>query len=253
MIYNTINANRTMETPMVVIDTVWEPHTFPAYYIKPSTIAGKGLCIPHPDTHFHNLVHSVHAHLPWHQSSHGAQPEICPETDIHETAQAYHIEMALAGVSDEDSVLIQWRAPRTLVVTGGLTQAEAQIEQREEDFAHQSKEESFDGMLRKVSISENLSKKDRPQLGKRQNGALAEEKGEQVDVEGIDDGEPLYILKERKSGPFQRTFTLPADIDVDGCKTSLEHGLLTIDIPKKEPQKKQEGRFMLGDTSSGQH
>lgn len=248
MIYNSIN----METPMAIIDTVWEPHTFPAFYIKPSTIAGKGLRIPHPDTHFHNLVHSVHAHLPWHQSSHGAQPEICPETNIHETAQAYHIEMALAGVSDEDGVLVQWRAPRTLIVTGGLTKAEAQIKRREEDLVHLSEEEKFNGILRKVSISGNLSQKDKAQLGKMQNGALAEGKGEQVDVEGTNDGEPLFILKERRSGPFQRTFTLPADIDVDGCKTSLKHGLLTIDIPKKEPQMKQEGRSMLGDTSSGQ-
>jgi HSP20 family molecular chaperone IbpA len=246
MIYN------TTEAPMAVIDTVWEPHTFPAFYIKPSTIAGKGLRIPHPDNHFNNLVHSVQAHLPWHQSSHGAQPEICPETNIHETAQAYHIEMALAGVSDEDGVLVQWHAPRTLIVTGGLTKTEAQIERREEDFVHLSEEENCDGMLRKVSINGNLSKKESAQPGKGHNGVLAEGKREQVKLEGTDDGEPLFILKEIRSGPFQRTFTLPADIDVDGCKTSLKHGLLRIDIPKKEPQTKQEEKLVLGDTSSGQ-
>jgi HSP20 family molecular chaperone IbpA len=235
MIYNTINQ----ETPMAIIDTVWEPHTFPASYVKPSTIAGKGLRIPHPDSHLHNFVHSVHAHLPWHQTSHGSQPEVCPETNIHETAQAYHIAMALAGVSDEDAVLVQWRAPRTLIVTGGMTKAEAEVARQEENF---------DGLLRKVSVSGNLSKEDKAHLEKKTNGGAVEGNTDQLNSEAAEDVEPLCILKERRSGPFQRTFTMPADIDVKGCKTKLEHGLLTIDVPKREPQKKQEERVVLNGT-----
>lgn len=226
MIYNTINE----ETPMAIIDTVWEPHTFPASYFKPSTIAGKGLRIPHPDSRLHNLVHSVHAHLPWHQNSYESQPEVCPETNIHETAQSYHIGMALAGLSDKNAVLVQWHAPRTLVVTGGLTKAEADVVRQEENV---------DGLLRKVSVSGNLSQEKKAQPGHVQDGALV---GGKTDVA---EDEALCILKERRSGPFQRTFTLPADVDVNGCKTKLEHGMLTIDVPKKEPQQKQEERVMF--------
>lgn len=234
MIFNTITA----ETPVAIIDTIWEPHTFPASYMKPSTIAGKGLRIPHPDSHLHNLVHSVHAHLPWHQSSHGAQPEVCPETNIRETAQAYHIEMALAGVSDEDAVLVQWHALRTLIVTGGLTKAEAQLDQQKEDY----------GFLRKISISGSSSKQGEVQLDNKNSAALLDEKSDKTGGESGEDSGPLFILQEWRSGPFQRTFTMPADVDVKGCKAKLEHGLLKIDVPKKEPQRKQEESVMLNGT-----
>jgi hypothetical protein len=113
------NASTKMETPMTIVDTIWEPHTVPIAYLKPSSLSDKTPYTPHPETHHQSLVHSVHTHLPWHQRSHGAPPAVCPETDIRETAQAYHIEMALAGVSDKSSISIEWHAPRTLVVAGG--------------------------------------------------------------------------------------------------------------------------------------
>jgi HSP20 family molecular chaperone IbpA len=45
---------------------------------------------------------------------------------------------------------------------------------------------------------------------------------------------PIFILNERKVGPFQRTFTLPIDADMKGLKAKLEDGLLRIDLPKRD-------------------
>ena len=237
----------TMGMPMAVIDTVWEPHTYPTSYLKPFTIAAKPLHMLHPDTHPPNLVHSVHTHLPWHQHSHGTQPEVCPETDIRETAQAYHIEMALAGVSDKDRVLIKLLAQTNKIFKGGLTKPEAQVDREAAGFVCPPVEEKFGGTLKKVSASGNLSQKDRSELEKIQTGVIANGNNGKIIVDGPDHCGRPFVLKERTLGLFQRTFTLPIDADVEGYKVRLEHGLLRIDIPKKEPQEKQEDKVILDD------
>lgn len=45
---------------------------------------------------------------------------------------------------------------------------------------------------------------------------------------------PISILCERKTGLFQRTFTLPTDVDMRDLKAKLEDGLLRIDLPKRD-------------------
>lgn len=48
-----------------------------------------------------------------------------------------------------------------------------------------------------------------------------------------------YILLERSYGPFRRVFSLPQTVDEDGIKATLEQGVLTIKIPKKELKKEE--------------
>lgn len=43
---------------------------------------------------------------------------------------------------------------------------------------------------------------------------------------------------ERRRGSFSRRFRLPENAIVDGIKCGLEHGLLTVEVPKKEEQEK---------------
>ncbi len=43
-----------------------------------------------------------------------------------------------------------------------------------------------------------------------------------------------YVLLERSYGPFRRVFSLPQTVDEDGIKATLEKGVLTIKVPKKE-------------------
>lgn len=46
-----------------------------------------------------------------------------------------------------------------------------------------------------------------------------------------------YHRVERAHGSFSRVFTLPRTLDTDKIEARLEHGLLTLRIPKKEDVK----------------
>jgi len=49
--------------------------------------------------------------------------------------------------------------------------------------------------------------------------------------------EENYYRRERSYGKFQRTFTLPADVDSDQIKAEFKDGVLQIEIPKPEEKK----------------
>jgi len=49
--------------------------------------------------------------------------------------------------------------------------------------------------------------------------------------------EKNYYRKERTYGKFQRTFSLPADVDADGITAELKDGVLRVEVPKPENQK----------------
>lgn len=42
-----------------------------------------------------------------------------------------------------------------------------------------------------------------------------------------------YLIRERRTAEFSRSFTLPEDIDAEKVAASFKNGLLTIDIPRK--------------------
>ncbi len=42
------------------------------------------------------------------------------------------------------------------------------------------------------------------------------------------------LRRERPVGSFERTFTLPAELDRENASASLEHGVLTIALPKSQ-------------------
>ncbi|MBQ9205651.1 MAG: Hsp20/alpha crystallin family protein [Treponema sp.] len=44
---------------------------------------------------------------------------------------------------------------------------------------------------------------------------------------------PQYLLRERRSTSFRRSFTLPKDIDADGVTAGFKNGVLTVKIPRK--------------------
>lgn len=49
--------------------------------------------------------------------------------------------------------------------------------------------------------------------------------------------ETSWLIKERVSTKFSRSFTLPEDIDADNVSANFKNGLLTIDIPRKAETK----------------
>ncbi len=58
--------------------------------------------------------------------------------------------------------------------------------------------------------------------------------------------EESYFLTERPYGRFQRTFTLPGNVQADKISASYKDGLLTITIPKKEEAKPKEIPISVG-------
>ena len=56
--------------------------------------------------------------------------------------------------------------------------------------------------------------------------------GEKKDTERNGEGE--YHLVERRSGRFERSFTLPRTVDAERISARFENGLLTVTLPKAE-------------------
>ena len=46
-----------------------------------------------------------------------------------------------------------------------------------------------------------------------------------------------FLIRERRSGGFQRSLRLPEFVDSDGADTRYEHGVLSITLPKAEARK----------------
>ena len=57
------------------------------------------------------------------------------------------------------------------------------------------------------------------------------------DKHGFDDSGGKCITRELKQSSFKRSFNLGEHLDGDGVSASFKDGLLSISIPKKEPEK----------------
>lgn len=64
----------------------------------------------------------------------------------------------------------------------------------------------------------------------------AEEKSEEKDA---------YFKRERHTGGFKRTFRLPKSVDKENIQASLEHGVLTLALPKREEEQPKEIKISL--------
>jgi HSP20 family protein len=64
-------------------------------------------------------------------------------------------------------------------------------------------------------------------------GALTISGERKADSQGKEEG----LRSERYSGRFQRTVTLPADVNADRVRASLQDGILKIELPKAEEAK----------------
>ncbi|ELZ01101.1 heat shock protein Hsp20 [Natrialba chahannaoensis JCM 10990] len=71
----------------------------------------------------------------------------------------------------------------------------------------------------------------------RLSGELLTIEGERKRAEGHDDEEDrgVYIRREREVQSFSRKVTLPAAVDADGIDATINNGILTIRLPKREP------------------
>jgi HSP20 family protein len=150
-----------------------------------------------------------------------------PNTDIRQTKQAYHIEMEVPGTTDKEKLSIQWLKPSTLVVSGEI----------ERPFVGHGRGLELQGLLKEDDHTANDASNEytyQSSTGsKHLEGKTQKDGGElkKITDPGDDAHMPVFLLEERHTGPWQRTFTLPHHVDMKALKARLEGGLLRIDIP----------------------
>ncbi|KAF8542626.1 HSP20-like chaperone [Trichophaea hybrida] len=135
-----------------------------------------------------------------------AQPSkaFAPNFDIQETFAAYIVEGELPGISDKKAVNIEFTDGQTVVIQGRVERSTT----NGEDATAKGKEvEKHERGENKVEMK-NKAK------------------------------QPKVWVSERSVGSFRRVFRFPTPVDTDNVKASLEHGILSLVVPKKVIEKR---------------
>jgi HSP20 family molecular chaperone IbpA len=224
--------------------------------------------ISHSDRHHHvnlsNMMHNFHLptfhgynHLPHMTLPNLTWPHLIaqstpvytttvtswgPPADIRETESAYFVEIEVPGLKagDADQVLVQWMSPRTIVVSGDVQRAPLPALPRE---APKSESEGSNGEQEFVKVAspparnkdaaEDLAPSERAPSAERCDGAQPEDRNAPASK---------FLICERHVGYWRRSFTLPADVDLDvdpsrnssgrPLEYKIEAGVLRIRAPK---------------------
>ncbi|KIW13415.1 hypothetical protein PV08_08603 [Exophiala spinifera] len=230
------------------------PYAVPANYIirlvEESNAATQGLpqhsepVQPHEHpTHFqfprvslHEMTLRTHyrgPHKPEQVSAPKTAGIFAPATDIRETMRSYHIEIETPGVTNKDSIMVQWLTPHTLLVQGES--------KRPANIGLLDGEEG--GKIWEGASGEGWAVESGHVKKQEDGGPIVRTPSrETVEAELLSDATPTVLLSERKVGPWRRTFTLPEDVEMKELKARLDGGLLRIDLPKRSVEEEIETR-----------
>ena len=88
----------------------------------------------------------------------------------------------------------------------------------------------------KYTIKVNLPGSDESSVDVKLDGQQLTIQGAQNYEKQDRDAAGNIVYRERRSGSFKRSFTLPEPVDEKGMKTDIKNGVLTIIVPKlKDP------------------
>jgi len=192
---------------------------------------------------------------------------INPHFDVSELENEYVLEGELAGVSDKSSISIAFDDAQTIVVKGEISRAsreaakqdlteaalqasaaQDQPKQQEETTKKRHSvtvEDEIDESETASNASNDFEVVDEPTPLKADKGKA--KATESADVEMTEakstEQQPLeaakratkYWVSERPIGVFERRFNFQGLIDQDNVNATLEHGLLTVVVPKRQP------------------
>ncbi|KAF2401211.1 HSP20-like chaperone [Trichodelitschia bisporula] len=164
-------------------------------------------------------------------SFHHAQDEVLtpPSFDVRESDTYYFLEGEFPGLATKRDILIEWSGTRMLIVEATIQKTDVVAEW------------GLDG-----------SSTDRVGAGAVVAAPPLETEIPEAHVGLRHDGEELHgrparhgrqarlktLLNERHTGALYRSFTFPKEVNMDGLKARLSHGLLKILVPKAHVDEK---------------
>jgi len=161
------------------------------------------------------------------EASSKKQGMFIPKFDVHENPEAFVLEGEVPGISDKNALDIHFTDQQTLVVHGRIESFRKSGP--ESDNAGES---TPNAASKKPTVEED---KESGEHGKAVTHSTSQEGGT---VQKGNSG-PRVWIQERSVGEFQRSFNFPAGIDQDNVKASLNHGILTITVPKMQQKGKR--------------
>lgn len=154
-----------------------------------------------------------------------------PSSDIRETNLAYHIEMELPGVTDKKQILIQLIKPRTLVVEGKATRPDLFRGREADGEPMWETGPAANGDSNKNGHAKPAPKANHEPAAATHKHDHDEDGGELFRCPDTENEMMTRLIHgERKIGSWRRSFTLPADVDMNSVKATLEFGLLHISV-----------------------
>ena len=64
-----------------------------------------------------------------------------------------------------------------------------------------------------------------------------------------ENGDGAYLMRERRTGAFQRSLRLPETVDQDKAEPRYEHGVLTVSLPKAEAKRARQFPVQTAESS----
>lgn len=179
-------------------------------------------------------------------------PFFAPRFDISETDDAYHLHGDLAGLSKEH-IDIDFTDAQTITVRGKVLRnsvpASTKTQPVEEDVMvddaapsspdsshHATVEDDFEDLAAEVNTAASSSSSAASTPEKTFAAAAAAEKQAQKPRE--EQTPAKYWISERKYGQFARSFKFRKTVDVASVSASLDNGVLSIVVPKKNESRK---------------
>lgn len=137
-----------------------------------------------------------------------------PTFDVVELPDRFQLFGELAGVRKQD-VQLEFTSPRSIQISGFV-----------KAYHSFSKDHVKTGGM--------------PQ----DNAATTSDRNDEPAPSSTDQMTPKFLATERTLGYFCRTFSFPVEVQKPGCKATLEHGILSVQI-LKATDKSSEERLLL--------
>src|SRR5579871_6710425 len=139
-----------------------------------------------------------------------------PRVDIKENAKAYRLEAEVPGFRKED-ISIEFLDPRTLRISGKRHSDRAPAEETASETSE---------------ASNTVEAKQAPPESTEGSEATADQGFKEVSSVESEEGYEVMETEREEEVSFTRQWRLPEGVDQDAVKASLDHGILSIVLPK---------------------